>query len=72
MLFAVQPWGRSMSRLFMLLFSIVFTALSGIGIILVLVMGYYDAMAIMAAVIGGGILALPVTWLVAKRMQDMA
>lgn len=56
----------------MLLFSIVFTALAGIGIILVLVMGYYDAMAIIAAVVGGGILALPVTWLVAKRMQDMA
>ena len=72
MLFAVQPWGRSMSRLFMLLFSSVFTALAGIGIILVLVMGYYDAMAIIAAVVGGGILALPVTWLVAKRMQDMA
>ena len=61
-----------MTRLFMLLFSIVFTALAGIGVILVLVLGYYNAMAIIAAVAGGGILALPVTWLVAKRMQDMA
>ncbi|MFC3526543.1 hypothetical protein ACFOMH_00045 [Paracoccus mangrovi] len=61
-----------MTRLFMLLFSIAFTTLAGIGIVLVLVLGRYDAVAIAGAAAVGGLLALPVSWLVAKRMQDIA
>ncbi len=59
-----------MSRLFMLLFSIAFTTLAGIGVIVVLVMGRYDAASIIGAALAGGIVALPVTWAVARRMQD--
>jgi ABC-type enterobactin transport system permease subunit len=58
-----------MSRLFMLLFSIAFTTLAGIGIVVVLVLGRYDAASIIAAAVAGGIVALPATWLVARRMQ---
>ncbi len=58
-----------MSRLFMLLFSIAFTTLAGIGIVVVLVLGRYDAASILAAAVAGGIVALPATWLVARRMQ---
>ena len=59
-----------MSRLFMLLFSIAFTTLAGIGVVVVLVMGRYDVASIVAAAVVGGIAALPVTWLVARRLQD--
>lgn len=59
-----------MSRLFMLLFSIICTTLAGIGIIVVLVIGRYDAASIIGAALAGGVAALPVTWLIARRLQD--
>lgn len=59
-----------MSRLFTLLFSLAFTTLAGVGIVVVLVLGRYDAMSIVGAVLVGGVVALPVAWLVAKRMLD--
>ncbi len=58
-----------MTRLFFLLLSLIMTTLAGIGVIAVLVMGRYDAASIIAAAVAGGIVALPVTWLVARRMQ---
>ncbi len=58
-----------MSRLFMLLFCIASPTLAGIYVIANLVMGRYDAASIIAAAVAGGIVALPVTWLVARRMQ---
>ncbi|RCW82448.1 hypothetical protein [Paracoccus lutimaris] len=61
-----------MSRLFMLLFSIAFTTLAGIGIVVVLVMGRYDVASIVGAALAGGIAALPVTWLVARRLEEEA
>ncbi|MBP8931410.1 MAG: hypothetical protein KBG46_09055 [Paracoccus sp.] len=61
-----------MSRLFMLLFSIAFTTLAGIGIVVVLVMGRYDVASIAGAALAGGIAALPVTWLVARRLEEEA
>ena len=61
-----------MSRLFMLLFSIAFTTLAGIGVVVVLVMGRYDVASIAGAALAGGIAALPVTWLVARRLEEEA
>ena len=61
-----------MSRLFMLLFSIAFTTLAGIGIVVVLVMGRYDVASIAGGALAGGIAALPVTWLVARRLEEEA
>lgn len=61
-----------MSRLFMLLFSLAFTVLAGIGIVAVLALGRYDAGAIIGAVVAGGVIALPVAWLVARRLEDGA
>ena len=59
-----------MSRLFMLLFSIAFTTLGGIGVVVVLVMGRYDVASIAGAALVGGIAALPVTWLVVRRLEE--
>ena len=61
-----------MSRLFMVLFSIAFTTLAGIGVVVVLVMGRYDVASIAGAALAGGIAALPVTWLVARRLEEEA
>ena len=61
-----------MSRLFMLLFSIAFTTLAGIGVVVVLVMGRYDVASIAGAALAGGIAALPVTGLVARRLEEEA
>ncbi|WP_062562181.1 hypothetical protein [Paracoccus aminovorans] len=59
-----------MARLFMLLLSIVMTTLAGIGIVAVLAMGLYDWKSILAAAVAGAVLALPVTWLVTRRLQQ--
>ncbi len=59
-----------MSRLFMLLFSISFTTLAGIGVIIVLAMGHYEMWAIIGAAIAGGLIALPATWLVVRRLEE--
>lgn len=59
-----------MSRIFMLMFSIAFPTLAGIGVVVVLVMGRYDVASIVGAAVVGGIAALPVTWLVARRLKD--
>lgn len=59
-----------MSRIFMLMFSIAFPTLAGIAVVVVLVMGRYDVASIVGAAVVGGIAALPVTWLVARRLKD--
>ena len=59
-----------MARLFMLLLSIVMTSLAGIGVVAVLAMGLYDWKSILMAAAAGAVLALPVTWAVARRVQE--
>ena len=58
-----------MSRLFMLLLSISVGTLAGIGVIVALVMGYYDWKAILVSAAIGAVIAVPVTWVVAKRIE---
>lgn len=57
-----------MARLFMLLLSIVMTSLAGIGVVVVLAMGFYDWKSILMAAAAGAVLALPVTWAVARQI----
>lgn len=57
-----------MARLFMLLLSIVMTSLAGIGVVVVLAMGFYDWKSILMAAAAGTVLALPVTWAVARQI----
>ncbi|MFC3169399.1 hypothetical protein [Paracoccus fontiphilus] len=59
-----------MTRLFMLLLSIIMTSLAGIGIVGVLTMGLYDWRSILLAAALGAVIALPVAWLVARRLQE--
>lgn len=58
-----------MPRLFMLLLSISVGTLAGIGVIVALVMGHYDWRAILIAAAIGAVIAVPLTWVVAKRIQ---
>lgn len=55
-------------RLMMILFSMIGTALAGAGIILVLTLGYGTLWPIVVAAVAGAILALPVSWLIAREI----
>lgn len=57
-----------MQRLFLLLLTIIMSSLAGAGVILVLVLGYYGMLPIMLAAAAGAVLALPVTWVVTRRI----
>ncbi len=55
-------------RLTMILYSIIGTALAGSAVIAVLTMGYVTLWPILGAAVGGAVLALPVSWLVAREI----
>lgn len=57
-----------MMRLAMILFSLISTTLMGTGIIAVLVAGYGTLMPILVAAAAGFVVAMPVSWSVAKAM----
>lgn len=59
-----------MTRLTMILFSIVSTTLMGVGIVVVLVTGHDTMLPILIAAALGSTLALPVSWLIAKQMEN--
>jgi predicted PurR-regulated permease PerM len=56
-------------RLMMILFSMIGTALAGSGVVLVLTLGYGTLIPIVAAAAIGTVLALPVSWMVAKAID---
>lgn len=58
-----------MDRLFLLLLSISMGTLAGIGVVIVLVMGYFSTMPILVSAAIGAVLAIPVTWLVARQIR---
>ncbi|MEZ5724492.1 hypothetical protein [uncultured Paracoccus sp.] len=60
-----------MTRLFFLLLSLIMTTLAGIGVIAVLVMGFETATAIIAAAAIGAVIAVPVAWLVARKLENL-
>lgn len=58
-----------MSRLMMTLFSMVATTLMGIGVVVALTTGYDTLTPILIAAAVGFVLALPVSWFVAKQLE---
>lgn len=57
-----------MVRLMMTLFSMISTTLMGVGIVAALTMGYDTLNPILIAAAIGFVVALPVSWLVAKQL----
>lgn len=59
-----------MSRLFFLLLSVSVATLAGIGVIIALVMGHYTSNAVLIAALVGAVAAFPISWAVARRIED--
>lgn len=55
-------------RLFMLLYAPIATAMAGTGVIAVLALGHVNLTPILLAAAGGAVLAIPVTWRVAREI----
>lgn len=60
-----------MLRLTSLLYSIIGTTLAGIGVVVAVTMNLYDVQSIVVAAAIGAVAALPVSWLVAKKLQTI-
>lgn len=58
-----------MTRLTMILYSMIGTALAGSGVIAALTAGYGTLQPILIAAGAGAVLALPVSWWVAKQIS---
>lgn len=58
-----------MSRLMMTLFSMIATTLMGIGVVIALTTGYVATKPIIIAAAIGFVLALPISWFVAKQLE---
>ncbi len=58
-----------MLRVMMMLFSMIATTLMGIGVVIVLAIGLDTLNPILAAAAAGFVLAIPVSWGIAKRMM---
>ena len=58
-----------MYRLMGILFSVIGTTLAGIGVVVVLTMGYGTLQPILVAAAAGAVLAIPVSWMVARNLQ---
>ncbi len=57
-----------MTRLMLILFSMASTTLMGVGIIIALTMGFYTLSPILIAAATGFVIAIPVSWLLARRL----
>lgn len=60
-----------MLRLAMILYALIGTTLAGIAMIAVLTAGYDTLYPIVIAVTAGALVAIPVSWLVARRIYDL-
>lgn len=58
-----------MSRLMMVLFSMVSTTLMGIGVVIALVTGYDTLTPILIAAAVGFVVAVPASWLLAAQLE---
>jgi len=56
-------------RLMLVLYSMIATAMAGSGVIAVLTMGYVTLWPILGAAVVGAVLALPVSWAVAREIS---
>ncbi len=55
-------------RLMMILYSVIGTAMAGTGVIAVLTMGQVTLVPILVAAAAGAVLAVPVSWAVARQI----
>jgi hypothetical protein len=60
---------RMMSRLAMVLFSMASVSLAGVLVVAALVTGHEDARSILIAAVVGFVLAIPVSWWIAKQIE---
>lgn len=60
-----------MLRLTLLMYTILGTTLAGIGVVIALSMGMYDVMPIVGTALAGAIVALPVSYFVAKQLKEL-
>jgi hypothetical protein len=58
-----------MFRLAAILYVLIASTLAGIGVVAVVSMSMMDARSIVTAAVAGAIIALPATWLVARRIS---
>lgn len=56
-------------RLMLVLYSMIGTALAGSAVVLVLTLGQVALWPILGAAVAGAVLAVPVSWLVAKQID---
>ena len=61
-----------MSKLFFVLHAVVMTALMGIAVTAVLTMNLPGSKPIALAALAGFIVSLPVTWVIANKIESMA
>lgn len=59
-----------MTRLMLILFSMTSTTLMGIGVIVALTIGRDTLQPILVAAAIGFVLAIPVSWMIAKRLEE--
>lgn len=60
-----------MIRLFLIIYTLAATTLAGSAIVAALTVGRVDALSIIVAAVAGAVVALPVSWFVAKALiQD--
>lgn len=60
-----------MFRLTSILYAIIGTTLAGIGVVVAVTMNLYDVQSILTGAALGALAALPVSWLVARKLQDL-
>mgnify|MGYP001244164789 CR=1 FL=1 len=58
-----------MSRLMMTLFSMIATTLMGVGVVIALTTGYDTLQPIVIAAVVGFVLAIPVSWIIARQLE---
>lgn len=59
-----------MSRLFLLITTVVVPTVAGMGIVVALIMGADDARSIIIASVIGGLLGLPASWFAARKIEE--
>ena len=60
-----------MTRLFLIIYTLASTAMAGAAVVATLTMNRVDLKSILVAAALGAILALPVAWGVARKLEDM-
>ncbi|MBN8292779.1 hypothetical protein JI664_12465 [Rhodobacter sp. NTK016B] len=60
-----------MARLMMILYAVIGTTLAGIGVVVAVSLNMYEFQAIIVSAVIGAVIALPATWLVARKLENI-